>query len=187
MQFGVFPKSSGPLAMKQAQAQRDEINSQRAALARFVAEQRSAVEAMHRAAEEAIQAAKRLEVAASRCRSVYPMVASDSSTSLPAAIINATASHFGVSTKDIKGDRRFPDVVLARHVAMFLMRAVTGLSTTSIARCIGRRDHTTILHGVRRISEMIAAGSPIAIDVAEIRARLDEAATEKECRRAEIG
>jgi chromosomal replication initiation ATPase DnaA len=66
-------------------------------------------------------------------------------------IIRATASFYGVPVTDIKSMRREVRMTLARHVVMYLARTHTLLSLTIIARLLGDRDHTSVLHGYRRI------------------------------------
>lgn len=67
-----------------------------------------------------------------------------------AEIIVAVASDYGLGKGDLVGrSRRFP-VVRARQEAMWRLRTLRGLSLAQIGRMLGGRDHTTILHGVRR-------------------------------------
>jgi chromosomal replication initiator protein len=76
---------------------------------------------------------------------------------LPAAnpsiriIIVMTAAYFGVTVNDIKSARRTSSVVWPRQVAMYLAKKLTLNSLPKIGAYIGGRDHTTVLHGVRKI------------------------------------
>ena len=62
---------------------------------------------------------------------------------------NATCLHYDVIGDDVLGTCRERPVVAARHVAMWVMRA-GGMSLSSIGREVGR-DHTTVLHGIKRV------------------------------------
>lgn len=88
-------------------------------------------------------------------------------------IIRATALHFGVSRNDIISERRTASIVKPRQVAMYLCKTLTLRSLPDIGRRFGGRDHTTILHGVRKIAGMIEAGDEgVRAAAAAIRMRL---------------
>jgi hypothetical protein len=73
---------------------------------------------------------------------------------LAQAIITAVASHYDLSANEMLSPRRQPHAVLARHVAMWLMKELTPLSTSSIAQRVGGRDHTTIMYGIKKIDSL---------------------------------
>jgi hypothetical protein len=75
------------------------------------------------------------------------------------AIIRAVATEFGIPRRDIVGTRGNPEIVLARHVAMALCRRFRALSTTRIGRRFGRRDHSTVLHAIRRMAPLMACAA----------------------------
>jgi chromosomal replication initiator protein len=64
------------------------------------------------------------------------------------------ASHYGVSRADILSSRRTAVVVKPRQVAMFLAKTLTMRSLPEIGRRFGGRDHTTVLHAVRKIDAL---------------------------------
>ena len=68
----------------------------------------------------------------------------------------------GVKRNAVLSCRRNQDLVLARHEIMWRAREETLLSLPQIGRGIGGRDHTTVLHGVRRHQERIDAGEVTA-------------------------
>ena len=68
----------------------------------------------------------------------------------------------GVKRNAVLSCRRNQDLVLARHEIMWRAREETLLSLPQIGRGIGGRDHTTVLHGVRRHQERIDAGEVAA-------------------------
>ena len=61
------------------------------------------------------------------------------------------ASHYSVTRADILSSRRTATVVKPRQVAMYLSKALTLRSLPEIGRRFGGRDHTTVLHAVRKI------------------------------------
>ena len=73
----------------------------------------------------------------------------------PTLIINVVAEHFGVKPEDITSKKRNSEFVQPRHVVMYLCRKLTDTSLVNIARILGKKDHTTVINGVEKItSEM---------------------------------
>jgi chromosomal replication initiator protein len=66
-------------------------------------------------------------------------------------IQSGVARFFGVKVQDLKGPRRTKQVVVPRQIAMYLAREHTSLSLPEIGKRFGNRDHTTVLHAVRRV------------------------------------
>jgi chromosomal replication initiator protein len=71
-----------------------------------------------------------------------------------AQILDAVAAEFGVPVVQLVGERRSASIVLPRHVAMHLAVRLTGNSLPGIGRRMGGRDHTTIMHGDRRVAAL---------------------------------
>lgn len=61
------------------------------------------------------------------------------------------ATHYNVSRADILSSRRTANVVRPRQIAMYLSKVLTLRSLPEIGRRFGGRDHTTVLHAVRKI------------------------------------
>jgi chromosomal replication initiator protein len=70
-------------------------------------------------------------------------------------ILQATAERYGFEIDQLTGRRRHRDLVQARQVAMYVCRQLTPLSFPSIAREFGGRDHTTIIHAVERVEQLM--------------------------------
>jgi len=66
------------------------------------------------------------------------------------------AEYFQVEVAEIRGARRQRSILFPRQVAMFLCRRLTEASLPEIGRAFGGRDHTTVLHAVERIEQVIA-------------------------------
>lgn len=90
------------------------------------------------------------------------------STPSIATIKRIVAHATGVTVLDIDSRRRTAGVVFPRHVAMYLARHMTEASYPEIGRKFGRRDHTTVMSGVRKVETMIGADDSFAASVAGI-------------------
>jgi len=64
----------------------------------------------------------------------------------------------GVSLAELLSPRRGPQAVAARQECMWRMREETTASLPQIGRALGGRDHTTVLHGLRRYAQLAAGG-----------------------------
>lgn len=71
----------------------------------------------------------------------------------PSAVVAAVADKFGLKVADLQGEGRKGPVTLARHVAMDLLREACGLTLVDVGGWLGRRDHATVVYGLRRIEE----------------------------------
>lgn len=66
------------------------------------------------------------------------------------------ASRFHIPLREMKSARRYREVARPRQVAMYLARRLTMHSLPEIGRYFGGRDHTTVMHGIRRIEDLLA-------------------------------
>jgi chromosomal replication initiator protein len=71
----------------------------------------------------------------------------------PQLIMEQTADYFSLSTGDLVSKSRSRPLTQARHIAMYLMRECTGLSLMKIGEIFGGRDHTTVLHGIKKVED----------------------------------
>jgi len=81
------------------------------------------------------------------------------------------ASHYGISRQDILSSRRTANVVRPRQIAMYLSKVLTLRSLPEIGRRFGGRDHTTVLHAVRKIEELVSKDRSLA-EVIELLKRI---------------
>jgi len=70
-------------------------------------------------------------------------------------IVDAVGKHYRIPADDIRGISRKAPIVHARHVAVFITREITGDSWKHIGGLFGDRDHTSMMHGYTKISEMM--------------------------------
>lgn len=87
-------------------------------------------------------------------------------------IIQAVASEFEVSRLDILSIRREARVVLPRQIVAYLAKTMTTRSLPDIGRRLGDKDHTTILHSVRKIGRLMQSDAAFAARVEKIKASL---------------
>ncbi len=83
------------------------------------------------------------------------------------------AEHYNIRLSDLIGPKRFRALARPRQVAMYLSKQLTTRSLPEIGRRFGNRDHTTVMHGVRRIEELKEKDSQIAEDLELLRRSLE--------------
>jgi chromosomal replication initiator protein len=84
------------------------------------------------------------------------------------------ARHYNVSRQELVSNRRTRVIVKPRQVAMYLSKTMTPRSFPEIGRRFGGRDHTTVLHAVRKIEEMIAADQKLSHEIELLRRLINE-------------
>ncbi|MCD1617278.1 chromosomal replication initiator protein DnaA [Salipiger marinus] len=83
------------------------------------------------------------------------------------------ADHYNIRLSDLIGPKRLRNFARPRQVAMYLCKQLTARSLPEIGRRFGGRDHTTVMHGVKRIEELRSQDSQIADDVELLRRALE--------------
>jgi len=79
------------------------------------------------------------------------------------------AEHYNIRLADMIGPKRVRTIARPRQIAMYLAKQLTMRSLPDIGRRFGGRDHTTIMHGVRRIEELMATDSQLNDDLQLLR------------------
>jgi len=75
------------------------------------------------------------------------------------------AEHYSIKISDMYSDKRSKHIARPRQIAMYLSKKLTTLSLPDIGRKFGGRDHTTVIHAVRKIEELIAKDLSFAEDI----------------------
>ncbi|SMH42457.1 chromosomal replication initiator protein DnaA [Maritimibacter sp. HL-12] len=83
------------------------------------------------------------------------------------------AEHFNIRMSDMIGPKRQRSIARPRQVAMYLSKSLTTRSLPDIGRRFGGRDHTTVMHGVRRIEELKVSDTQLAEDLELLRRALE--------------
>jgi chromosomal replication initiator protein len=89
-------------------------------------------------------------------------------------IQDAVAEHYGISVEEMKGKRRDKHIVFPRQVSMYLIREETESSLPVIGNAFGGRDHTTALHAIEKITELVREDARLQTDLRHIRHRLHQ-------------
>ena len=84
------------------------------------------------------------------------------------------ASHFHIRVADMFSARRSRQIARPRQIAMYLAKNLTSLSYPEIGRRFGNRDHTTIMHAVRKIEDLMLTEPELADDVNLLRSVLSD-------------
>jgi chromosomal replication initiator protein len=87
-------------------------------------------------------------------------------------ILDTVADHFGVERAAFEGKSRCKTIARPRQVAMYLLREETGASLPRIGALLGGRDHTTVLYGCERISDLIEEDAEMRRELVTLRQRL---------------
>ncbi len=87
-------------------------------------------------------------------------------------IIERTAKHFQVPLEDLVGPKRDKDIVVPRQVAMYILHEELRLSYPKIAHELGRKDHTTAMHSVRKIAQESQIDAGLRSAITEIKEQL---------------
>jgi chromosomal replication initiator protein len=87
-------------------------------------------------------------------------------------IQKTVAEHFSLKQADLLSERRTRAIARPRQIAMYLCKQHTTRSYPDIGRRFGGRDHTTVLHGVRKIEELMPKDDQIARDVEALTRKL---------------
>lgn len=83
------------------------------------------------------------------------------------------AEHYNIRLADMIGPKRARNVARPRQIAMYLSKQLTSRSLPEIGRRFGGRDHTTIMHGVRKIEELLVEDSNMVEDIAVLKRMLE--------------
>ena len=89
-------------------------------------------------------------------------------------IQRVVARQYNVSRSDLLSSRRTANVVRPRQVAMYLAKTLTLRSLPEIGRRFGGRDHTTVLHAVRKIEALVARDTALSEEVESLKRQLQE-------------
>lgn len=100
-------------------------------------------------------------------------VSDSPTTEITAALIQAqTAQYFNVSVDALCSSSRSRALTEARQIAMYLCRELTDLSLPAIGKSFGGRDHTTVIHANRKITENMSSKPQVYNDVTELTSRI---------------
>lgn len=92
----------------------------------------------------------------------------------PRNILLAVSQHFKTKMPDLLGNSRRKELVLPRQIAMYLLREEIKIPLVEVGEILGGRDHTTIIHGVRKIGQKFTMDSNLRHEIMLIKQTLYE-------------
>lgn len=87
-------------------------------------------------------------------------------------IVDKTAKYYNLSTKEMCGKSRIANIKNARQVTMFLLSKELNLSTNKIAAEVGVKDHTTVMHGIKKIEKDLKLNFILRDQIEEIKEKI---------------
>ena len=87
-------------------------------------------------------------------------------------IVDKVARYFNLTSKEICSKSRVSNIKTARQIAMYLLSKELYLSTTKIATEVGVKDHTTVMHGIKKIDQDLKLNFILRDQIAEIKEKL---------------
>lgn len=88
------------------------------------------------------------------------------------SITKAVSGYFKLTMGDIKGKTRKKEIALGRHIAMYMSHKILKKTLEEIGEFFDNRDHSTVIHGIRKIDNLIKKDSTISQQIYEIESRL---------------
>lgn len=96
---------------------------------------------------------------------IFKNLSIDPSELTPLRIINVVANYYKINKKDIIGKSRKKEFVSPRHIAVYLIRHITGLGYTEIGKHFGGRDHSTTISAVRSIDRLMKIDKALSLAI----------------------
>ena len=93
----------------------------------------------------------------------------------PELILDIVSEHFGVSIADLKSNKRNADISNPRQIAMYLIRSMTDTPLKSIGIFLGGKDHSTVKHGVDKITKEVTTDETLSNTVSIIKKKINPA------------
>lgn len=105
---------------------------------------------------------------------VYPAHVPGNAKTVVNLICSVCSTQFHVDANDILSDRRQKQKVVARHAAFWIAKCVTTWSLPEVGRRLGNRDHTTVLHALRKVEKRIFVDAEYAHTLKKLKATVLE-------------
>ena len=94
---------------------------------------------------------------------------SDIHHTTPKRIVDKVAKYYNLSTSELKSKSRVANIKNARQIAMYLLSEELHLSTTKIATEVGVKDHSTVMHGIKKIKQDLKLNFTLREQISEIK------------------
>lgn len=87
-------------------------------------------------------------------------------------IVSVVANYYGLSVDELKGKSRVNKIVLARHVAMYLIKYKLQSSYEKIGDTFGKRDHTTVMSGISKVEKTLKTDEALKVAIDDIQKKI---------------
>jgi chromosomal replication initiator protein len=111
---------------------------------------------------------------------MYPVARGTGPPSI-AEVQAVVATHFRLSVEQLTSPSRAGNISWPRQVAIHLARDLTGASLPAIGRAFGGRNHTTVLHACKRVSERLKNDQQVVDEIAELAAIVSCTPADRDC------
>ncbi len=91
----------------------------------------------------------------------------------PERILQVVAEHFKLNSSDLVSERRNKEIVRPRQIAMYLCRNMTDTPLTTIAKCLNKKDHSTIIHGIDKIAKELEKDESLQYTIDVLKKKLN--------------
>ncbi|WP_026841302.1 chromosomal replication initiator protein DnaA [Citrifermentans bremense] len=113
------------------------------------------------------------EITLSMAREVMKDIIVEKTRDITVEMIQKTvAEHFRIKVSELKSDKRIKTLVVPRQIAIYICRELTKASYPEIGEKFGGKDHSTIIHSVKKIEKQIAGDDEFKATVEDIRKKL---------------
>lgn len=86
----------------------------------------------------------------------------------PDAVLGVVCQHYYVSREDILSQRRTRNIALPRHAAIYLIKKLTNMTLADVGKCIGGRDHSTVLHAFNKMTALVRENNDVSKELAAL-------------------
>lgn len=90
----------------------------------------------------------------------------------PREVMSAVVNFFNIKSSELIGPKRDKNISLPRQILMYLLRNDLKIPLMEIGRFLGGRDHTTIMHGVEKITKLLSESEDLRVNIMGIRKKL---------------
>jgi chromosomal replication initiator protein len=88
----------------------------------------------------------------------------------PDSIINKVSLHYNQSVPAVLGKSRVSTLALPRHISMYFLKEVINMNLVEIGKRFSNRDHTSVIHAIKKVDQLIETDPKILEDVSKLRA-----------------
>jgi chromosomal replication initiator protein len=113
-----------------------------------------------------------IDFTAKALQPVTVLIHSEKPTVAPTDLLQAVCRHLSLSPEEICSQKRERSLTYARHLAMYLLREDGGMTYAAIARLLGKKDHSTVVHACTQLLRELPSSPSIRADIDAIRASL---------------